>query len=959
MYNLISSGQELYSLEKHFGIICNRHPHLKLLESQWRFDQELISKALQNVSSIFPHYSRHDVSHSRQIIVNIERLLGDKIKFLSATDTWLILEAAYNHDIGMVITQKQIEDMNTPEFEEFVHSLKASSDDKLKGFAKKWIKNKALLPQKAAAHDFFHQYIQLLAEWYRQKHPTNSAKIVRNPVEEIGLNSSRNELLPKRLFDVLADICKSHGDSFEDLKRSLPKAEAGMASEDCHPLYVACLLRMGDLLDIDDNRFCPVMMSMCGHNLPNLSKAHYDKHHSIKHFRLDSERIEIKCLCPTPESYEAAYDWFNWLQQEYHQQTQHWDQIVPSKELGRLPTLMTPVVNIDEPYLILNQGRKPSFKINEEAILKLVRGTGLYSSKFDCIREILQNAVDSTLHRIWIEHKDEIKNLIPTDSKLKEIYDNYKMTITFEPKEENSNQWILKVKDQGTGISFNDLQYMLEIGSSSQNKDKQRRIREMPKWFRPSGAFGIGLQSAFLISNKFTMTTYSILDNKKLKISFNSKSKSVVVEKINKNIDFGTEFIIEIDIDSLPINISYSSSEKFLISKKLREFDFMDEDSNLSFIETIKIHNSINNFLLKSPISSNLNENMSDEKLYFDIETSILFKNIEFNDSSSHNYFKNYFRGQEFKDLHAYFECVDYIADFYHTKSEKFLTYNREKILPDAHEKALSLLKKGLCNYIEKYFNELDEEQKPFAAFSYIVHLTDKKYYDIDVKYLDYLNKFPIILDDKTILLKDLIAKIKNEEIKKISTCNGFSTNHLENKIPPNFISNESREGLFQIIKYLITKDDFYYYEEYNTYELEIICFHKKDIQPISNSLFKDLIVDKINGKRSPIGCRIIFPAWGCFRNLSIKKKINWADIYHYSSYKEDSLILPLNFKYNLTDQNFYEESDNFVNWIFKHRKYEETKIEDIKRLNKELIEHIRNILKDSNLKKIENKFDI
>ncbi|WP_434780845.1 HD domain-containing protein, partial [Acinetobacter baumannii] len=451
MYNLISSDQELYSLEKHFGIICNRHPHLKLLESQWRFDQELISKALQNVSSIFPHYSRHDVSHSRQIIVNIERLLGDKIKFLSATDTWLILEAAYNHDIGMVITQKQIEDMNTPEFEEFVLSLKASNDDNLKRFAKKWIKNKALLPQKAAAHDFFHQYIQLLAEWYRQKHPTNSAKIVRNPVEEIGLNSSRNELLPKRLFDVLADICKSHGDSFEDLKRALPKAEAGMASEDCHPLYVACLLRMGDLLDIDDNRFCPVMMSMCGHNLPNLSKAHYDKHHSIKHFRLDSERIEIKCLCPTPESYEAAYDWFNWLQQEYHHQTQHWDQIVPSKELGRLPTLMTPVVDIDEPYLILNQGRKPSFKVNEEAIFKLVRGTGLYSSKFDCIREILQNAVDSTLHRIWIEHKDEVQNLIPTDLRLQEIYDNYKMTITFEPKEENSNQWILKVKDQGIG----------------------------------------------------------------------------------------------------------------------------------------------------------------------------------------------------------------------------------------------------------------------------------------------------------------------------------------------------------------------------------------------------------------------------------------------------------------------------------------------------------------------------
>ncbi len=959
MYNLISSDQELYSLEKHFGIICNRHPHLKLLESQWRFDQELISKALQNVSSIFPHYSRHDVSHSRQIIVNIERLLGDKIKFLSATDTWLILEAAYNHDIGMVITQKQIEDMNTPEFEEFVHSLKASSDDNLKRFAKKWIKNKALLPQKAAAHDFFHQYIQLLAEWYRQKHPTNSAKIVRNPVEEIGLNSSRNELLPKRLFDVLADICKAHGDSFEDLKRSLPKAEAGMASEDCHPLYVACLLRMGDLLDIDDNRFCPVMMSMCGHNLPNLSKAHYDKHHSIKHFRLDSERIEIKCLCPTPESYEAAYDWFNWLQQEYHQQTQHWDQIVPSKELGRLPTLMTPVVNIDEPYLILNQGRKPSFKVNEEAILKLVRGTGLYSSKFDCIREILQNSVDSTLHRIWIEHKDEIQNLIPTDSGLKEIYDIYKMSITFEPKEENSNQWILKVKDQGIGISFNDLKYMLEIGSSFQNKDKQKRIREMPKWFRPSGAFGIGLQSAFLLSNKFTMTTHSILDKQKLKIIFNNKSKSVIIEKITKDIDFGTEFLIEINIKKLPTNIHYGFKKYLLIDTKLKEFDFIDPDSDLSFIESLTIHDNINNFLLNSPISSNLDAPTRDTKPYFDKETNILFHKINFGDFGHRKQSKKYFRGQEFRDLYTNYDCISFIVDFYHTKSDKFLTYNREKILPDAIENAQNLLSKALCNYIDNNFDILSEEEKPYAAFSYIVDLSDKKYEDIDNKFLNYLNNFLILIDDKKILFKDLISNIKEGEIQSLSTLVSYK-NSKEKQKPENLISNNAHHGLLHIIKFIITKDNFYYYVEKSNHDLTFIKFSKNDVQPISNALFKNEIIRKTKGGLHTIGCRMVFPAWGIYRELSIKKTFNWAHIYHYSTFRSDFLVLPLNFKYDITDSKFYEESEDFINWIFEHRKYEETKIEDIRKLNKELIEHIRNILQDNDLEEeIEIEFDI
>jgi HD superfamily phosphodiesterase len=75
---------------------------------QWGFDEQLIAKALQNVSMYFPHYSCHDESHSRQILVHIERLLGENLTKLTATDTWLLLEAAYLHDIGMVVTDKQL-----------------------------------------------------------------------------------------------------------------------------------------------------------------------------------------------------------------------------------------------------------------------------------------------------------------------------------------------------------------------------------------------------------------------------------------------------------------------------------------------------------------------------------------------------------------------------------------------------------------------------------------------------------------------------------------------------------------------------------------------------------------------------------------------------------------------------------------------------------------------------------
>ena len=508
--NITIENDQFYSLEKHFEVACNRHPHLKLLESQWRFDQELISKALQNINTIFPHYSRHDASHSKQIIVNIERMLGDKIKFLSATDTWLLLESAYNHDIGMVITQKQIEDMNSQEFEEFVVSLKEDKDNELQSFAKRWLKEKAVLPKNAKAHSFFHNYIQLLAEWYRRKHPQNSANIVRNPLQEIGMDSPRNELLPSRLFRVVADICKAHGDNFDDVMK-LPHAEAGMASEDCHPRYVACLIRMGDLLDVDDNRFCPVMMNMCGNNMPHLSHIHNEKHQSIRHLRIDSERVEVDSVCPNPDAYEVTHDWFSWLQQEYHNQTQSWDKIVPNKELGRLPTLTTPRVDIEEPYLILEKGKKPNFKINHDAVLGILRSTGLYTSKVDSIREILQNGVDATLQRIWLEDSkivDEAES--PLDESIQSLYRQYPIEV--KKKKKKDDIWTLEITDHGTGIDFDTLKFMLEVGGSRKNKNKIKTIKAMPKWFRPSGMFGIGLQSAYLLNDKFSIITKSIIN---------------------------------------------------------------------------------------------------------------------------------------------------------------------------------------------------------------------------------------------------------------------------------------------------------------------------------------------------------------------------------------------------------------------------------------------------------------
>ncbi|WP_417211864.1 ATP-binding protein [Acinetobacter venetianus] len=937
--NITIENDQFYSLEKHFEVACNRHPHLKLLESQWRFDQELISKALQNINTIFPHYSRHDASHSKQIIVNIERMLGDKIKFLSATDTWLILESAYNHDIGMVITQKQIEDMNSEEFEEFVESLKEDKDNELQSFAKRWLKEKAVLPKNAKAHSFFHNYIQLLAEWYRRKHPQNSANIVRNPLQEIGMDSPRNELLPSRLFRVVADICKAHGDNFDDVMK-LPHAEAGMASEDCHPRYVACLIRMGDLLDVDDNRFCPVMMNMCGSNMPHLSHIHNEKHQSIRHLRIDSERIEVDSVCPNPDAYEVTHDWFSWLQQEYHNQTQSWDKIVPNKELGRLPTLTTPRVDIEEPYLILEKGKKPNFKINHDAVLGILRSTGLYTSKADSIREILQNGVDATLQRIWLEDSRIVSEAeSPLDESIQSLYKQYPIEVKFQQKREDI--WTLEIIDYGVGIDFDTLKFMLEVGGSRKNKNKIKTIKSMPKWFRPSGMFGIGLQSAYLLNDKFKIITKSIYTNETLKINFNKEKETITIKKVNKSVlsDFGTKFIIDVRIKNFPQRISLGWGESE-IKRKLNEYDFTKSGSSLKDYDIFNIKSSISDFFYESPIGSNLlTHGKNNENYYFDKETNILISGIHFKDAHSTD-FDTYFRGQIFSDLNLsnyMFFCSAKI-DFYGERADKFLTYNREKILIEAKNSAKEKVKCALRNYIKNKYETIPEDEKPFASACYMRLCS---FDEIGANIRNGLDNIPVVIDNKIFSLAELIHEIKEGKVISISVINHFN----DSSSVKNVICNNSKNNIVDLILFLVTQQGMYYQIDYLDISGRSYQFSSDDLMPITENYLKKILNLNVSQGFYEIGCRKIFPAWGEFRKLSFRAAIKWADRFFYQDFRNEVLVLPYLFNQNLKIEDRFDNSEEFVTWIFENRQDKNVTLDEIRSLNNKLIEHLKKII--------------
>lgn len=279
---------------------CEADDNVKILLSQWEFDQKLVGKALENIGGFYPHFSNHNASHSQQILVNIERLLGDDIDLLSATDTWLILEAAYWHDVGMLVDAEKAKKVHDEEnFKKMLREIVQNKSSDLYEFAKVFLNDswQGAIALEKHPFDGVEKYRQLIAEYFRKEHANRIGSIVLEDYKNLGINTPRTELLPTRLFRYLGNICVGHGMNFDKMMEVLPRCQTGLGTEDCHPLFVACLLRLGDLFDLDDNRFCPVMAKHVS-NMPSVSKHHHDKHLSLREFQLDKRTVKLVAECP-------------------------------------------------------------------------------------------------------------------------------------------------------------------------------------------------------------------------------------------------------------------------------------------------------------------------------------------------------------------------------------------------------------------------------------------------------------------------------------------------------------------------------------------------------------------------------------------------------------------------------------------------------------------------------------
>jgi hypothetical protein len=103
-----SDEHKYYGLEAHLASFHDV-PEYRLLCSSWDLDKDSYRKEIENSKMNYPHFSEHGEGHSQKIISAVELILGEKrIRDLSPSDTWLLLQAAYTHDIGMSMSAQEL-----------------------------------------------------------------------------------------------------------------------------------------------------------------------------------------------------------------------------------------------------------------------------------------------------------------------------------------------------------------------------------------------------------------------------------------------------------------------------------------------------------------------------------------------------------------------------------------------------------------------------------------------------------------------------------------------------------------------------------------------------------------------------------------------------------------------------------------------------------------------------------
>lgn len=558
-------------------------------------------------------------------------------------------------------------------------------------------------------------------------------------------------------------------------------------------------------------------------------------------------------------------------------------------------------------YEYIDGKKRPKFAVDTDKALELLKGAGIYEGAYQCIREILQNAVDATLLRIWMEYKDSEEFDFSTPNLLntkRELFDDYpiKIEITEKNVEDGFKVWDFSVTDNGIGLSTHDLTYLMNTGSSSKNIKRSKLVNSMPYWLRPSGIFGIGFQSIFMLTEEVTLETKSFFNEEFQIITLNSPNSAkdggilIKKEKTSHKRKPGTVLKFKHKTKAIPSRWMIKG-EHPNATRIAHNFDpFTNESLD---IEVGKIFDEIFEFSFKSyiPIDLKLNEqrfdSISDKNLftYFDEENQ--FEINIYPEKTNHDQNTIYYKNQKVENG-FHFRFISFDLNIHKEKANEILEINRNKIKQDCldliQDKALETLFRIITLNFDKIFISDFEKQKASLFLHYYKRKNSfLEKYKIDE--FDQWKNYMIQIERKKgehIIFEEVSLNYLLSTFEKVKMI--FKNKERHQKAIPYFIENE------ELIIYLNTPSTsnhhffindkiesemfFSSIEENKTNEVTEIIYNKK-FEPctINDNEIKKIFDNRIIRYYSS---RMFIPCFNGFEKLRVKDDSSKYYVYEY-----------------------------------------------------------------------------
>ncbi|MDF3142526.1 MULTISPECIES: ATP-binding protein [unclassified Streptomyces] len=299
---------------------------------------------------------------------------------------------------------------------------------------------------------------------------------------------------------LIGELAASHwwpvdrlADEFRHQSGSLPWQPSNWTIE---PLKLACVLRLADATQIDSRR-APTFLSSL-RKPRGVSREHWRFQEHISRPYLKGDRVTYNSLRPFPPQDATAW----WLALDYlrgiDQELKAVDALL--HDLGRTRLAARAVAGVDSPErfaeLFRVQDWRPidaTVKVSDvPALVRNLGGEQLYGDAPEvAVRELIQNAQDAVLAR----------------RALQPGFPDGRVEVRLA---ETDGSWCLEVSDNGVGMDEEILLHgLLDFGSSGWSSARVRnRLPGLASGgFQPSGRFGIGFFSVFLLGDRVELIT--------------------------------------------------------------------------------------------------------------------------------------------------------------------------------------------------------------------------------------------------------------------------------------------------------------------------------------------------------------------------------------------------------------------------------------------------------------------